>query len=191
MDRYTAELEQAYALPDDLAAQMETEPEKVLPKLAAQLHMAVEHAVYARLSATVPQMMHVLSTQQEAERGAKDAFYSRWPDLKEYEPQVLQIGQMFRSANPNATPQEALERVGQMVYVALGKTVPGAPAGTPPATPPASGRPPASPPQVPSTPARPGFTPAMPGGGGAAPPPKDANPFTQIAEELLEDDARG
>jgi hypothetical protein len=162
-----------YKIPDDWAAKLATEPELVLPQLAARLHQTVLEGVRNMLDKSVPQVVSGMLEFQRRELAAKDAFYTRWPTLKSYEKQVLQAGVLFSQLNPNATPEERIERIGKIVSESLGIAVaptPGAPAGTPPATPPA-------PPPV--------FKPAGAGAAAGGRPPASDNEFAAIAEEMM------
>jgi hypothetical protein len=174
----TAELETFYRLPEDLAGQMQTEPEVVLPKLAAKLHMAVREAVVQEVRRDLPVMFQGMQEVQRREAASKEAFYKANPDLTGYEPQVLQVGMFFRQSNPNATPDEAIERIGNMTRMALGLP------------PKAGGAPPPAAPSTAATPTRPApFRPAAPGAAGpAAAPAPSGNPFEALAEEFLEED---
>lgn len=174
VQQHEERLAQYYALPEDLAAQLQTEPELALPKLAAKMHMAVINEAMARLNLMLPQSLESYNQVQRAETQAKDAFYQRWPTLKNYEEQVLQMGRMFRQTNPNALPEEALDRVGKMVHMALGLPLPAEAGHTPSATP-------VTPPAAP----RAGFRPATVGAGGtAAPAAVSTNPYEQLAEDF-------
>jgi hypothetical protein len=105
---------------------------------------------------------------------AQAEFYKAWPSLKGYDKQVLQVGALFRQLNPNATPQEAIERIGKVVHEALGIAIP-APGAAAPASP-----------AVPAAPAKPAapFRPA--GGSGASPAPAPSgNEFEAMAEAML------
>lgn len=183
--RETEQLEQWYQLPPEIASQIEADGvdavlPKVLPQLAAKVHQAVTNAVLTRVNEVLPQAFSQFTQAREVETRAKGDFYSRWPGLKDYEQQVLQTGAWFRSQNPNATPQEALERVGAMVYTALGQPIPGA------AQPAPSGSPT---PSAPAPASRGTFRPATPGAGGQpAAPSQGGNEFEKLAEEFdLED----
>lgn len=178
-EAHEAKLAEHYTLPAELAAQLDTEPEVVLPKLAAKVHMAVVNEVLARVNQHLPAALNSYNTMQATEAKAKSDFYSRWPGLAQYESQVLQIGAMFRQANPNASQEEALDRVGRMTYLALGLEVPG---GAPIQTPPASNT-------VVTPPRSAGFRPATVGSGGApVTAPVSDNPFVQLANEMTGDD---
>ena len=184
-EKFEQDLVQYYALPADLAKKFETEPEAVLPQLAAKVHMAVVNEVTARMNVQLPQYIAHFGTQQRKEQEAHDAFYTRWPGLTDYKEQVLKTGAMFRQLNPNATAQEALENVGKMVYAALGMPVPDAAPQSGQPGQPASGQPaqpaPTGAPRVP-------FVPATPGGAGRQPGPAPGNVFENMAEEFIQED---
>jgi len=167
-----------YKLPDDMAARLATEPEQVLPVLAARVHQAVVQGVQKMLGQELPRFLQNAKTFEETETKARDAFFLRWPSLshKEHGKQVLQVGALFRQLNPNATPDEAIERIGRVVHEALGLVIPAAGPGGPAAGAPVALAAPAAP-----------FKPAGGGGAPAAPAPS-SNEFEQIAGQLLEED---
>jgi len=179
---YQDGLEKAYQLPEDLATQVATEPELVLPKIAAQLHMAVEHAVLQRVSQMIPGYIshHQVITVKEEQ--AKAAFFEANPDLTNYDAQVRQAGLMFRSLNKDATPEQAILAIGNMVRSAMGlpalQPKPGAGAG-----PAASATP-----VVVTRPAGTGHKPAMPGSGGGAAQPAAGNEWGNMAEAMIAED---
>jgi hypothetical protein len=113
-------LEKRYAIPAELATQLLTEPEVVLPKLAAQVHMAAVEQTLAQLQGILPQAIEQVTGAQVRENQAKQEFYSAWPELKGYERQVLSAGQMFRQINPSATKEQAVQAIGQLAMQALG-----------------------------------------------------------------------
>jgi hypothetical protein len=115
-----AALEKSYALPAEQATQLLTEPEVVLPKLAAQVHQAVAEQVLAQIQHMLPQAVTQISAAQVRESEAKQAFYGRWPELQGYEQQVLAAGAMFRQINPAAPKEQAIEAIGTLAMQALG-----------------------------------------------------------------------
>jgi len=126
-----AQLEQFYAMGEDDALALATEPEKVLPKLAARLHMQVMQNVQAQMAQTMPNVMKTVQEATVRENKAKDEFFKAWPELRGNEQQVMQAGLLYRQMNPLASPQEAIEGIGRIVMAATGKQrVAG---GTPPA----------------------------------------------------------
>lgn len=110
-----ARLVQEYAVSEEDAAALATEPETVLPKLAAKLHMQVTQNVLASVQQMLPQAVQSLQTQTSAEQQAKDAFYKEWPELAGHESDVLRIGQVYRQTNPNAKPDQAVREIGELV----------------------------------------------------------------------------
>lgn len=161
----------SYALPEDLATKLQTEPEKVLPWLAAKVHESVVNRVTELMHGQLPSMIKTMQGVERAEAEAKKAFYDRWPALAAHEETVKRAGMMFRQLNPSAPPDKAIEAIGKMVCESLGLPIAGVPGAQPPAPPVASP------------------APYRPTGGGGAPagaPPQD-NLFTQLAEEMLQD----
>lgn len=116
-----AQLEQFYAMGEDDALALATEPEKVLPKLAARLHMQVMQNVQAQMAQTMPNVMKTVQEATVRENKAKEEFFKAWPELRGNEQQVMQAGLLFRQMNPLASPQEAIEGIGRIVMAATGK----------------------------------------------------------------------
>lgn len=173
-----------YALPDDLAARLATEPEQVLPFLAAKVHQHVEQQIVNKILSQIPQQIRNHLEGDRRNEEAKSAFYKAWPSLNfaEHHDKVMMVGQLFRQMNPNATAEQAIERIGQVVHAALGIPLPsrGNGQGTPSAGAVA---------QVAAP--RPGPQPFIPAGGsgGRAATPAEANLFTELAEAMLSDDS--
>lgn len=161
-----------YNLPEDAVAKLSTEPEQVLPWLAAKVHQNVQtsvvNAVTRLLSERLPAMIQQSQTLMTTEAKSRETFYGRWPQLKDHEATIIKAGKMFRELNPNASPQVALEAVGKLVCDSLG--IPVTAVGAPPAVPAASA-----------------FRPAGAGSAPGGAPPASDNVFTSMAEELLAD----
>lgn len=180
------QLEQWYQLPQEVVAQLEGDGleavlPKLLPNLAARVHQAVLASALQQVQAVLPSAFHHFSTMNEVQTQARNEFFTRWPGLKDYSQQVLDVGTWFRQKNPSATKEEALERVGALVYASLGMAAPGASAsGTPPVT---SAGP------APTVTSRSTFRPATPGAGAPpAAPPRKGNEFENLAQEFLDED---
>ena len=165
-----------YAVNDEDAAALLTEPEKVLPKIAARLHMEVLENAMRAVQAMVPTMIEQVQRSSETNNRAKSLFTSINPDLADpkFEPAIMQLGQTFRKVNPTADAETAAKAIGALVRSALNIPAPQASVGGVVQTPPAM-------------PAPAPFTPARGGGGGTVPVPS-SNPFAQMAEEFLNED---
>lgn len=114
------QLAKSYEFDEETARELSISPEKVLPKLAAELQMrayeSVTNAVMRNIPALVTRIMQDTKTSAEME----EAFYAKWPQLKGYETQTLQMAQMWKQLNPNATPEKAAEEIGRATLAALG-----------------------------------------------------------------------
>lgn len=170
-----SELEKHYTLSEDESAALLTEPELVLPKLAAKVHMEVLENSMRAMQAMVPIMMQQVQQHGEIQTRARGLFASINPDLADpgYEPVILQLGTTFRQMNPTAGPEEASRAIGNLVRAALNMQAPQVQQGLPQANAPA-------PAPVPFTPVR--------GGGGGQRPVTSGNQFEQLASELLDDE---
>lgn len=169
------QLEQTYALNEADATAMLTEPELVLPKLAAQVHMQVLENSMRAMQAMVPVMMRQVQQNTEVEGRAKNLFTSINPDLADpnLEPTILELGSVYRKVNKTAPPEEAARAIGNLVRAALGIAAPagGGSAAVPP---------------TPTVQAVAPFTPARGAGGGNS-PVQPSNPYELMALEMLND----
>lgn len=120
-ETFQSALEQAYAFSDEDATALQVEPEKVLPKMAARLHMEVLDNVMQHVYKALPDVIKSYTVAESREEKAQNEFFGAWPELRGHTKQVLQMGQMYRQMNPTASPQEAIQRIGEMTMVALGK----------------------------------------------------------------------
>lgn len=135
-------LAQRYALSEEDSSALQVEPEKVLPRIAANLHMQVYEDVVRHIAQEAPNLVGQILQQQEQTRQAEDAFYAKWGDLRQHREKVTQVARMWRQMYPNATLDEAIDGVGQATMALLGvqPQAVAAAAATPP-PPPAPARP--------------------------------------------------
>jgi hypothetical protein len=121
--QFQAALERNYQFSEEEALGLQTEPEKVIPRLAAKLHAEILGDVMRQIQQTVPNMIQGVQASNTRETKAKDEFYGAWPELRSHEDKVIAVGKMFREMNPTASPQEAIKQIGRLTMVALGKDV--------------------------------------------------------------------
>lgn len=175
-DSYKAELTRAYTLTQEQADQALTQPEEVLPALAAEIQLRTSEAITRGLLQVLPQIVQQVMKTQEISAKGEEEFFSQFGDLRDEAGRqaVLAIGQAFRQLNPNASKAEFIAKVGLSARVALGRHVDGG-AGAPAAPAPNLAPPP---------------PPAAPGGGSQAAVPASGptNKFTKLFEELLTDE---
>lgn len=165
-----SQLEQVYALDQEAADAMLTEPELVLPKLAAKVHMEVMENSMRAMQAMVPVMMQQIQYHTEREGKAKNLFTSVNPDLADprYEPAIMELGAVYRNVNKTAPPEVAAQAIGNLVRAALGIVAPTAAVPQP---------------QQMAQPVVAPFSPARGAGGGNA-PVRPSNPFEALAAEM-------
>lgn len=115
-----------YSFTPEQEAQLQTEPEKVLPVIAARLQVETFEAVLQTVMAQIPTVLATHRQQEDRATQYNNAFYGRWPALRDakYNPRLTEVAQAYRQANPRATPEQAIESIGAMVHVMEGIPVP-------------------------------------------------------------------
>lgn len=127
------DLEKLYAISAEDAEKLNTEPELILPKLAANMHMSVTKALLTAVQDIIPVALAQHTQQVSVEQEARNSFYAVNPDLNDpkYEAAIFQVGKIFRAANPAAPREVAVKTIGDMVRQALQIAPISAPAATP------------------------------------------------------------
>ncbi len=164
-----------YALSEEQVDLLDTDPGKMLSRFAARVYLdSVENAAAAVMQ-LLPQALAQMNTQTTQSDKLKGQFFETWDKLnpEEHGSILGKLGTAYRTANPQATPDEFIRDVGASAMVAL--KIPFEEAVIPSAEPAAN---------LTSAhkPLGPGVAPAPAGASGAD------NAFTQIAEEHLADD---
>lgn len=175
-----ARLEANYQFSEDEVVALQTEPEKVLPKMAAKLFIDVQEAAIRSVVQMLPQVVGQVNQTQTRDQQATAAFVGANPDLadKKYHADIMDAAKTFRKRNPKATPQEAIAKIGQMVRAMHGLPTPQKDGNAPaPAPAPAGNRRVASPP-----------TPHKPAAAGAAPVARPSAPPKDVWADLAMDE---
>lgn len=176
LEQQMKELTARYRLSEEDARAMLTEPEVVLPRLAATMHRQMQEAVAQTLAQQIPQMVAHAQARHVVEQEAQNLFFGRWPDLRPHSDAVARVGMMYRAANPKATPAEAVEQIGQIVSMSLGVPMPGVAPVAPAAPAPAP------------KPSVPPHRPAAAGGTPQVTRPAEPNLYSSFADEDLRSD---
>lgn len=116
-----------YQFDEDTALRLQTEPELVLPELAARMHMDITKQIVQTVQRMMPQMVQPVLQKTDIEAKANALFYGINSDLNpaKHGKHVLAAAQTFRQMNPKATPEEAAKGIGEIVRVSMGlKTQP-------------------------------------------------------------------
>lgn len=170
------QLVEYFALDEDDAELVQTNPQEVLPKLAAKLYLDLYESTVNAVSAALPRMIEGVQQQRQAMQAGEQAFYGKWKalDTKEGRETVQRFGAAYRQVYPNATLEQFINDVGVQAMIALKLPIEGY------AEPPATEPPPAT--QVPPAPAAATNTPARRQSSASQ------NPFAQLAEEILDEE---
>lgn len=142
-EKMLPELAKLYTLDEADVEALRTNPEKVLPTLAARTHFAVQHAVFAGVMQALPQMMAMYGENEKQNQENESAFFGSFPALKEkpeYSPTVISCIKAVRASDPNLTRDQLIQRAGVMASITLGIPLPGT-AGAAPASAPAAAAP--------------------------------------------------
>ena len=120
-DAYVAQLEKTYQLSDEDAKTALLEPEKVLPRMAANLHARVLQEVVQQVQLAMPTMLQQFTSQSSVEAKAASDFYGQWPGLNkpEYKDAIMTAGKMYRQLNPKADAKTAIAAIGKLVCSTL------------------------------------------------------------------------
>lgn len=118
-----ASLEQAhaatYALTQEEMEALESNVAEFIPKLAARIELRTTQNFLAHFARLVPQMLHRHMAEQQVSQRNVDAFFSKWTQLnRDKHLQVADMyAKMYRQANPKASPEEVIDRVGRMTLM--------------------------------------------------------------------------
>lgn len=135
-----------YQLSQEQLDLIETDPGRVLPTLAAELHLGIYEHVVNSVMQQLPAVLGSFMQVREVSARQEGDFFKKWPELSKYKEQTLQMARMWREMNPTATEAQAIDGIGKAAMAALGlgnvsaipdaAATPSAPAFTPPAAPP-------------------------------------------------------
>lgn len=122
-DIYTQALAQHYSMSEDEAAEVLTSPEKVLPQLAAKVHLEVVQAVLGTLSQALPGVVMGVQSAQQQHSELIGKFFEAWPTLDRSADvgTVTELARVYRAQNPGASFDDMVKNVGAMAVVKLGK----------------------------------------------------------------------
>lgn len=121
-NEYIDSIAEKFAITDEEADQLRTEPEKVLPRLLAKTHtQALEQAV-AIMRQNLPQLVGSQLTQQSTAKEVEGKFFGKYPELKSKKAMrtAEKMAKAYRSANPDADLDEVMDNVAFMTWKKLG-----------------------------------------------------------------------
>lgn len=133
VNAWKGELEKQFAISDEDADLLASDPQKVFPKLAANLYMAAMQGVSQMLQQQLPRQVEQVQTQVVQRNKALEMFQSRWSDLVKPENEAYTVTALktVKQQYPNASLEEVIEKAGVVAYALKGQPVPGAPVAKP------------------------------------------------------------
>jgi hypothetical protein len=179
------------AVVQEHAAELLTNPEKVLPILAARMYTDTVESVFRAVMQGMPQVVQDVSHQNQQTRALEQYVVSKVPELAVAGNVVETNRRMkafqssahaIRQLNPEMTADDLIIRAGAATKLALG-LLPGDPAPAPAVSP---GTVTAASPSTPPAPFRPG----RPGGGALPAPAPSGNVFGELTDEWDKEDGR-
>jgi len=93
---------------------LRTEPEKVLPRLLAQVFYDAHETALRNMEARLPTQLTSHYSRTVAAREAEEAFYTQWPQLKGHAQTVTEVAKSYRAANPTASREQCIAEIGAL-----------------------------------------------------------------------------
>ena len=112
----------SYQLSQEELEQISTEPEKVVPRLLARVHVNAVQGVLRHVASQMPMMVGALLQTQVENTKREETFFSRWPQLdrSKHRDDIVRVGQVYKQLNPNATVEDFIKHVGAQVVMLHG-----------------------------------------------------------------------
>lgn len=127
-DKIVGDLQKAYAISDDDAEAIMSDPGTVIPKLMTNMHIKIMSTAANMMQSMLPQLVEQAISRNNATESLEKKFTSRWPDLnKKTDLQaVYQAVQTVRALNPTIAVDDLIEEVGPIAYALLKRQAPAA-----------------------------------------------------------------
>lgn len=125
-------LAELYAPNEKQMEEFHTEPQKVLGKLAARIHMEIVQNTLGVLAQNIPSAVNGVLEARTLHDGYESAFYKQWPQLNKADAAqknvVMQIARSYAHTNPSANSETRIRQIGAQALVALNLLPAAAPA---------------------------------------------------------------
>ena len=135
-------LTERFAISEEDAELLQTQPEAVLPRMAANIMFEAISSVHKQIQEFVPSIIERHMKVMKAQMEAENAFYEKWPGLKgldeEKSTRLNGIIKAYNAANPNQPRERRIEEIGALAHQIMGIPLPvaAAPPKRPKAAPP-------------------------------------------------------
>lgn len=120
------QITERYALSEEDAELLTTDPAKFMPVMAGKLHVDVYESTMYAIVSQLPKMVQMLVQSGSQASDRMQAFHEVWPALNnpEYAPKLAEVGAFWRGQNPTATKEEAIQGIGKLAMDMLGIKAP-------------------------------------------------------------------
>lgn len=125
--KFRGELEKQYAISQEDADLILSDPQTVLPKLMTNMHLAVLQSVGNLLQQSLPNLISRQVQSDTVTQTRLQTFSQKWPELVQDEAgqkATMAAIQALRQAEPTIGFEAMVERVGPLAYQLLGKQLP-------------------------------------------------------------------
>lgn len=124
---FLPKLQEMYKLSDQEVQDFQTNPGEAIPKLAAELHYKVMMSLHSSMMELLPHAIESQSRLTQKKVEYENKFYGKFPALKEavakdikVEATINEAIKAFRVANPKATMDDLINKVGLLTMITLG-----------------------------------------------------------------------
>ena len=116
-------LAELYAPNEKQMEEFHTEPQKVLGKLAARIHMEIVQNTLGVLAQNIPSAVNGVIEARRVHDGYEADFYKQWPQLNKDDAAqknvVMQIARSYAHTNPSSDNKTRIRQIGAQALVAL------------------------------------------------------------------------
>ena len=121
-------LSERFAISEEDAELLQTQPEAVLPRMAANIMFEAISSVHKQIQEFVPSIIETHMKVMKAQMEAETAFYEKWPGLKGLDAEKTSrlggIIKAYNAANPNQPRDRRIEEIGALAHQIMGIPVP-------------------------------------------------------------------
>lgn len=114
------QLTESYQLSQEQAELVMSDPGRVIPAMAADIHMRVTDNLMQLVRQAMPDLVAQQIRQNSSMEENTNLFFTEWPELKGKEATVMQIGSVWRQQNPTASREDFIKHVGALAWNAAG-----------------------------------------------------------------------
>lgn len=111
-----------YNLDEDTIAQLQTEPEVVIPQIASRVYLDAVTMAIGQVQQMMPRLFEQHMSRSSEHQQNEDRFFGEWPQLKdkpEHRATVQRLGKAYRASNPTATAEQFIRDVGVQAMISL------------------------------------------------------------------------